>query len=156
MSTEQNEFDVADRRRLVAELYLKGKYQTEIAKESGVTQQQISSDLKQIRKAWLEAGIRDFDAIKSEQLAKLDVLENTYWKAWEESDSRVSRHGELLGADPRYLAGIESVIDKRCRIFGFYAPTKINVNDIDAALESAWLQHVGEDKEQPLASEMKQ
>lgn len=142
-STEQNAFDVADRRKLVAALYLKGKYQSEIAAECGVTQQQISSDLKQIRKAWLEAGIRDFDAIKSEQLAKLDVLEITYWQAWEASDSRVNSKGDRLGADPRYLAGVESVIDKRCRIFGFYAPTKINVTEIDAALEKAWLEHVG-------------
>ena len=139
----RSEFSVTDRRHLVAELYLKGKFQSEIARQCEVSQQQISQDLKAIRAAWLAAGIRDFDAIKSEQLAKLDVLETTYWQAWEDSDKRVNKLGELMAPDPRYLAGVESVIDKRCRIFGFYSPVKINISEIDQALESAWDQYMG-------------
>lgn len=183
LNEEQRDFGLLERHQIVAELYLKGKVQALIAKEVGVTQQQVSNDLKAIRAAWLAAGIRDFDAIKSEQLAKLDVLETTYWDAWERSKTQKTRSttkrkstpvGDKKGeavtledeaalmredqvGDPRYLAGVESVIDKRCKIFGFYSPVKIDVRDIDAQLEQAFIEALaGRTEEQPLASELKQ
>lgn len=154
----RSEFSASDRRVLVAELYLKGKFQSQIAAQVGVTQQQVSADLKTVRAAWLQAGIRDFDAIKSEQLAKLDHLETVAWDAWERSktdavkqttkrksepakDNQPSVVSDEAGiireaqvGDDRFLARVESVIDKRCKIFGLYAPTKLDINDLDSLL----------------------
>lgn len=133
---------------VVAELYLKGRYQQKIAEHLGeirpytLTQQQISQDLKTIRKRWLESSIRDFDELKAEELAKIDKLEVTYWDAWDRSlgqrerketsrttgervrdSARVVRQQGL--GDPRYLTGIQWCITKRCDILGLNAPTKL-------------------------------
>ena len=69
----------------VARLYLKGRYQSEIATELGVSQQQVSYDLKSIQKLWRESAVRDFDSHQSEELKKIDHLERTYWDGWSRS-----------------------------------------------------------------------
>jgi hypothetical protein len=73
------------RREQVAVLYCQGRYQTEIARQLGVTQQQISLDLQILRQKWLASALRDFDAAKAQELQKLDVLEREAWEAWERS-----------------------------------------------------------------------
>ncbi len=141
---DQREQDLA----VVAELYLKGKRQVDIANHLAeirpytLTQQQISADLKTIRKRWLASSLRDFDELQSEELAKVERLEITYWEAWERSlEDRERREtsrttGETardsakmvtqagLG-DPRYLTGIQWCITKRCEILGLNAPQKV-------------------------------
>ena len=69
----QNNWKVINHRRSqVAELYVKGIYQTDIGRMLGVTQQQVSLDLKVIQRQWLASTLRDFDEAKSEQLAKIE------------------------------------------------------------------------------------
>ena len=144
----QRELDLT----LIAELYLKGWYQKKIADHLGeirpytLTQQQISGDLKTIRRRWLESSIRDFDELKAQELAKIDHLEVTYWDEWDRSREDRERHetskttGQIardsaktvrtigLG-DPRYLAGIQWCINKRCDILGLNAPQKLAPTD---------------------------
>src|SRR5262249_46366485 len=93
------------RREQVAALYLQGHSQYTIAQQVGVTQQQISMDLKIIQKGWLASTLRDFDAAKSEQLAKLDQLELAAWAAWERSrvPHDVVTTKEVVGDLPRRL-----------------------------------------------------
>lgn len=69
----------------IARLYLQGKTQNEIALARGVTQGQISKDLKKLQELWMASALRDFDAVKQEQLAKIDHLEREAWAAWERS-----------------------------------------------------------------------
>src|SRR5215467_12116778 len=76
---------VNHRRQEVAALYLTGKYQTEIARLVGCSQQQVSHDLKAVQQQWLASSIRDFDAVKSEQLAKIDRIERAAWASFERS-----------------------------------------------------------------------
>lgn len=71
-----------NRRRQVAELYLRGKTQTEIALEVDMTVATISRDLKAIRQEWRASTLLDFDEAKNRELAKIDALEQTYWQAW--------------------------------------------------------------------------
>jgi len=139
----------------IARLYLRGVTQAEIAARLAqrprvryqLTQQMISYDLKQIRKAWLQSSIRDFDELAAEQLAKIDYLELTYWAAWEKSleDQRTEhatakpdRNGtprqvqavyttQQGRGDPRYLQGIERCIEQRCKLLGLYQPDKLDV-----------------------------
>lgn len=129
---------VAARRRQVAARYLRGEYQSQIAQDLGLTQAMISMDLKAIRAEWLRSSLRDFDAVKSEQLAKIDQVEMAAWEGWHRSLApreitiTEATEGERMGrkatirkeqqiGDPRFLAEIGKCVDRRCSILGIGA-----------------------------------
>jgi len=86
-------FAMAQRRARVAELYLSGKTQQQIAADVGVSQMTVSTDFAALRKAWLASSLRDFDAMKAEELARLALLEREAWEAWHRSkDDAVTTH----------------------------------------------------------------
>lgn len=119
----------------IAEMYIRGMYQSEIAKELGLSQQQISSDLKKIQKEWQKTTTIALDEYKSKELAKIDHLERTYWQEWEisrleiktktlktkdaEHMEKTLKEEERCG-DPRYLLGVQWCIEQRCKILGIY------------------------------------
>ena len=126
----------------IAAMYLSGKSQFAIASEMGCTQQNISLRLKTIRRRWREATIRDFDELRSEQVAKIDRVELEYWDAWERSKKPRTRKGrkersgdtnsdessvviEERDGNPAWLSGVERCIDRRCKLLGLDAPQKI-------------------------------
>jgi hypothetical protein len=82
---KNDEFHVLARRKMVAQLYCEGKSQFELAKMCGVSQVQISNDLKIIRDAWLATAIMDWDDVKAKELAKLDLIEERMWEAYHRS-----------------------------------------------------------------------
>ncbi len=125
----------------IAEWYLQGETQADIAEELGVSQPQISYDLKAIRKEWLKSSLIDFNEAKARELAKIDNIEITYWQAWDRSNKAkrtetttvrgedgqtisITIKEEQLTGDKRFLDGVESCIDKRIKIFGLAAPVK--------------------------------
>lgn len=137
---------VLERIARIAALYRQGWYQYEIAEDVGVSTAQVSRDLDAIRKEWLDSSIRNFDESRAEELAKIDNLEREYWAAWEKSKSNYNkkstkRKGKardaapdymeqtdtevILMGDPRFLAGIQWCINKRCEILGLDAPKKL-------------------------------
>jgi hypothetical protein len=135
---------LVDRRRRVAEAYLRGLSQYKIAEAEGVNHGQISRDLAVVREEWKAAASLAFGEHVAQQLAKLDKLERTYWEAWERSKRTATaatqpasttamdldgspvpgnldaETGHDRPGDPRFLAGVESCIDRRCRILGLY------------------------------------
>jgi predicted transcriptional regulator len=128
-----------ERRMIVAEAYLCGITQMQIAEKLGVTQATISNDLKALRKAWQKSALVDIDQMKEQELAKIDRLESEYWQAWEASkgvkriktgekragqEGRASVREEDRTGDPRYLRGVMDCIDKRCKILGIEAPIR--------------------------------
>ena len=151
---QHTEDQVAQRRTIVASLYLKGWTQSAIAQDQGVSQGQISQDLKAIREEWAESTIVDFNEAKLQELAKIDQLEKTYWEAWSRSlEKTLKRSKKMKGSvedsvetksetkprrkdveitetteerlgDPRYLDGILKCIQKRCELLGIDAPEK--------------------------------
>jgi hypothetical protein len=150
MTAAQNETALSTRRQQVAAAYLRGEYQSDIAVRFGISQQQISLDLKAIRAAWLQSAIRDFDAARAEELAKIDAVESEYWQAWERSkkdkeiavqetdgvlDEKTKRprikkgmlRKEGQSGNPAYLAGILSCIERRCKILGLDAPERFKI-----------------------------
>lgn len=148
---QHSEDEIVQRRATVARLYLQGLFQSEIAKQVDVTQQQVSLDLVAVREAWLNSAIVDFNNRKSEELAKIDHLEAIAYKAWFDSMQPTSKKStkkrghpevvllevettetteERLG-DPRYLLVVNQCIDKRIKIFGLEAPLKIAQTDRD-------------------------
>jgi hypothetical protein len=134
----------------IAQLYLKGNTQAAIAEKLDISQQQVSYDLKVIRKRWLESSVRDFDELKSNELAKIDLLEAEAWKAWERSigtkkivskkkgvngkgpiDETTTRVEELAG-NPAFLTAVNNCIDRRCRILGL--ETVLKFEDLNLAI----------------------
>jgi hypothetical protein len=136
--------------RLITDLYLAGKSQAEIAKELDLSQPQISYDLAQIRAAWQAQTTFNLDEAKQIELARIDALERIYYAAWERSlaertktkteqatgpakrakgpaqtRAKATVERETLPGNPAYLAGIMSCIERRCKILGLDAPTKI-------------------------------
>lgn len=140
-------------RATIARLYLQGKLQVEIAERLDLTQQQISYDLKIIRKQWLDSSIRDFDELRSQELAKIDNLELEYWEAWQRSlepkkmesyktvgDGTQDNTGrekivkgeavakeETRDGDPRFLQGVQWCIERRCKLLGFDEAAKVDM-----------------------------
>lgn len=138
------------RRQLIAERYLRGEYQTTIAEALGIDQATVSRDLKALRAAWLASAIRDFDAARAEELAKIDAVEAEYWQAWERSkkdkeiavqetdgtqDEKTKRprikkaylRKEGQSGNPAYLAGVLTCIERRCKILGLDAPERFKI-----------------------------
>jgi hypothetical protein len=122
-------------------LYFEGKTQAEIAVELQITQQQVSYDLKTLQTRWTQQANAKIDEAKAKELAKLDNLEREYWAAWLDSKkefrgttaertrgknfgTKVQIKKERRDGDPRYLDGVMSCIERRCKILGLDAPTK--------------------------------
>lgn len=139
-NTRRPEQRTSDREQ-TRQRYLRGETQAAIAADLGVTRQQVAYDLALLREAWRKAGIRDFDQAKAIELAKLDELERTYWEAWEDSRSEqqiatqsqddsgkkhVSLRKTQQAGNPAFLQGVMSCIDRRCKILGLDAPTRID------------------------------
>jgi hypothetical protein len=141
MNPTQRQFAAKTRRQQVATLYLQQKFQSEIAAALGVTQQQISYDLKVLQAEWLASALRDFDAAKALELAKIDEAERAYWAGWERScqardvttTKRVrgdvprterSRRRETPVGDPRFLDGVLRCIHQRCDLLGLSTTTE--------------------------------
>jgi predicted transcriptional regulator len=131
---------IAGRRRKAARLSLRGLSQAKIARRLGCSQSTVSRDLEAVRAAWLADATLAMDAIKAKELAKLDELEATYWRAWERSvgehtkttvtdkatGAETSTTTEDLCGDPRYLAGVERCVERRCKIPGLDAPKRFD------------------------------
>jgi hypothetical protein len=118
--------DIERRRAEIADLYIQGRKQYDIAQLYGVSQQQISLDLKAIRAQWLESAVRDFDHMRSEQLAKIDAVEAEYWRAWEKS------RAEDEAGNPQFLTGVERCVQQRCKLFGLDAPQRAEIAHVGA------------------------
>lgn len=143
-------------RRNIGNLYLQGWIQADIAESVGVSQSTVSNDLKALHKDWLASALLDFNEAKSQELAKIDRLEREYWAAWGQSKvpiktasqkqrgkvvKRQDEDGEFIAeqpaevskmskeqiGDPRFLAGVQWCIDRRCKILGVDAPVKSDI-----------------------------
>lgn len=112
----------------------------------------IQNDLHVIMDRWREESITDIDKAKQTELNAINRLEQEYWKAWEKSiedyekkskklKGTLSKEGgksnpseqeiattEMISmGNPAYLAGIERCIERRCKILGIDAPSKMDV-----------------------------
>lgn len=143
-----------DRKR-IGELYLKGWLQVDIAAEINLSIATISRDIKALQKGWIESALVDFSKAKGRELAKVDHLERTYWDAWlrsqEDKETRIEESSKMDKAgrakiqmksegqvgNPAFLTGVQWCIDKRCKILGLDAPTKVDlkVSELDNAIE---------------------
>jgi hypothetical protein len=142
-------------RRLIANLYLKGEYQADIAAQVGISQGQVSKELAILQAEWQTSALIDINEAKARELAKIDALELVYWQAWERSqldaeseitkmqgtppkpnetspapaklETQKKREGQ--SGNPAFLSGIQWCINKRCEIVGVNAPIKQQVEN---------------------------
>lgn len=130
------------RRAKVARLYLHGWTQAAIAEEVGCNQATVSRDLAKLIEQWRAAALADIDAQRAAELEKINLLEREYWAAWErscetatESTVKVTSQGNeqtktagkterARDGDPRWLAGVMTCIERRCRLLGIDAPER--------------------------------
>jgi FtsZ-interacting cell division protein YlmF len=78
---EERQFHLAE----VSRLYLMGWPKHLIAKERKVAPSQITYDLKALQRAWVASAMIDFNAVRGQQLERLDMMEEQLWTAWHES-----------------------------------------------------------------------
>ena len=134
----------ADRER-IATLRLKHSTLDQIAKETSLSVATIKRELVIIRKDWQEAAREAIDEIKARELAKLDLYEAEVLAEWEKSKKDYSKKvvedrpagtkggggrfakietGGQTG-DPRYMSVLLGIQDRRAKILGTDAPTKV-------------------------------
>lgn len=125
----------------VQEMYLTGLPQHVIAERTGISPQQVSQDLKGLRRLWVESNLSGFDEKQELELKRIDRLEREYWSAWFNSltpkqttstergahSTRAKVIKEERSGDARFLEGVRWCIEMRCRIFGIEAPKRIAV-----------------------------
>lgn len=142
---QNKRFVIEQRRSEVVRLYLMGMPQYKIAAEVGVSVAQITNDVQQIRKKWAAENLERMTEHKAQELAKLDLLEQTAWEAWEKSKGPLKRTksetyankktwtktDEVESAgDPRFLSQIENCIKGRCQLLGITDPA-ITINNVN-------------------------
>lgn len=156
----KREKHIVDRdRQEVSTLYLKGYSSRQIANAISdkfapysVSYVTVSKDIKWLLKEWLKNTVTDIDQLKGRELEKLNILEQTYWTAWEKSiedyqkkskklkgsisadkqgnvtnspnEQEIATTDMISMGNPAYLAGIERCIERRCKILGVDAPQK--------------------------------
>ncbi len=137
--TPQEDIRIEHRRQQVAEWILQSWTQGAMARELGVSQATISSDLKAIRKEWRDSRVRDFDEAVDLALQKHHRVEREAWAAWKRSQlpaetTRVTQNGENKRAektvrqqpgDVHFLVVVNHCITACRRLLGLDAPTRI-------------------------------
>lgn len=135
---------LAERRKRIAELRLKGWTQVRIAVEVGVSQRVVCRDLQVIEQDWKELAARDIGTIKALANARYEMLLEENLAAYErsvgdrdtktmkddgESQEKVLRTESSPG-DPRFLHNAERVVDRIVDLHQAGGPKQLNINDI--------------------------
>ena len=141
---EKDLFDLASR-------YLRGEAQAIIAHDMNVSQMQISDDLRTLQARWRKSTTLLLDKHKATELAKIDLLECTYWDAWQRSllPAETTTTKRITGDKPHdeaalrkqgkegnatFLAGVQWCIERRCKLLGLDAGDQSD-RDLNAAIE---------------------
>ena len=138
---------ILEQRQQIAARYLRGEFQEAIARDLGISQQQVSYDLKAIRATWLASAVRDFDSAKAQELARIDEVERAAWEGWRRSTqdkeienlegdgtldpktrkpkvTKVTKRREGQAGSPAFLNTVLTCIERRCAILGLDAPKR--------------------------------
>jgi hypothetical protein len=76
------EYQRLDRKVRVSELYREGWTLAAIAGELDTTIPTVAKDLDEVREEWTAKALRNYDAHKAEQLAKIDYVEAQAWESF--------------------------------------------------------------------------
>jgi len=146
-----NKKHIAHRRHEVARLTFEGLEQAEIAQRLGVTQQQVSHDMKRNTEMWHAQTMRDTGAILAQTLAELRWVKTEARQAWfaskevREVTETEAVEGAAQGArrkasvrkesqvgDPAFLGVIVTALMDEAKLLALVPPTKVKL-DLEAA-----------------------
>lgn len=103
----EKELATLKRRHRVAEMYLAGRTQWDIATECGIVQGTVSKDLAALRAMWRERCAADYSAKVDEEVARINRLEAIASAAWERScKDEESLHAETTSGRAAAVAGV--------------------------------------------------
>lgn len=147
---------VADRRQRVAAMYLEGRTQWAISRQLKAGIATVNRDLDAIRQEWLHSAMCDYNARKSQELARIDLVEREAWAAWhrsqkekttreeeESSGEDSTRRTTKTRAEPRdgsaeYLRLVQWCVEQRCKILGLDSPKQVQfVGAVAVKVEAA-------------------
>jgi hypothetical protein len=129
-------------RATVAELYLKGWTQLQIAQHLEIDQSTVSRDLKCLQEQWKASAARDFDTDKAAELERLAMIEKEAWAAWQKSQtaketslseelavasggrSRTSVKIEQKTGEVAYINALVKIVDIRAKLLGLFPSEK--------------------------------
>lgn len=133
-------------RETISRLRLRGRTLDQIADEVGVSKMTVRRELKALIGEWQQSAAEDIAAVKARELRRLDEIESETWAEWERSKqdwekrmvekgggkggkdkSKIERGGQC--GDPRYLNVLIGIGERRAKILGVDAPTKIAPTD---------------------------
>jgi hypothetical protein len=129
-------------RETIARLRLRSRTLVQIVQETGLSKATVCRELNIIEADWQAAALEAIDKVKARELQKLDHLEQETFEQWERSKQdavkRVVEKGKGKGGgstskletagqcgDPRYLNVLLGIHERRAKILGSDAPTKI-------------------------------
>ncbi len=127
------------RQEKVAGLYVRNVRLKDICAECDISMCTLMLDLATIRKRWRESAQEDWLERVTNELAKLDAIESEAWSKWEKSQGQVKVRTEkekptgpetevktstCIG-DPRFLEIVLSCSDRRRKMLGLDAPSKV-------------------------------
>jgi hypothetical protein len=156
---KRNKLQKEKDRELIVQWLIEGLSQEQIAEKLNISQQQISYDLKIIQHQWKQQTAIDFDKYKARILAEIALAKKKAWEGWnrscEEFKSRSisakpvqvrddkgnviteslkptsqTIHTETRVGDPRFLAEINRLIERECKLLGLDAPERIDGNGV--------------------------
>ena len=141
----------ADRQRPeIIRRYLMGETQEQIAESLGLSQQQISYDLREAKKQWKEQYNRDIQELIEEEIARLKLIESELWIGWNTSkqikESTTHKSGtkgdmpseetsvtrETSAGNPAFLNTLLNAIATRTEFMGL--ASEIKIRDVAAAI----------------------
>jgi len=145
--TRNERLAIAQRRIQVADLYMQGLRQIDIAGQVGVSIDVVGLDLKAVRKEWEGRRVEARDRWVAEQLARIDHIERLATAGWQRScgdaqerrtvttPAQRARKGVAAvpkqvkeiqntkgqAGDPRFLERMAWCVEQRLKIVGGYA-----------------------------------
>lgn len=136
-------------RAVIARLILEGWTFREIAAEfdGRLSRSQVHRDMEAIGKLWRARAVNDVDTLRKEELARIDHVYRVAFEGWirslrprEETSTKTveADRGRTEAAvkrserdgNPRFLAVVLSCIDRRAKLLGLDAPTRIDIREL--------------------------
>lgn len=123
--TPQLELEIAQRRRKVAELYLRRMTQMEIGQLLDVDQKTVSRDLVALKAQWRKDASAEVDARIAREAAELDEMER-------DAAIKFNASGDVAFLNTRL-----KIKERKAKLFGYDQPTKLSITEIDAIIDAA-------------------
>jgi hypothetical protein len=138
----------------VAELWLQGRSQLNIAKQLKIGVAKVTQMLTEARGGWLERKNLALAEVIAEQLRRVDLIETKAWEDYEKSrgEHRKTRikssaggiekthESEERSGDPRFLEMALKCVEQRCKLLGVYKPpeerAEINVWGVTVVVDT--------------------